>query len=248
MALLRRTIAQPVSIDWTSIPNPGEKCGPRILENGESCLSQPDLIGIFGGTFDPIHNGHINSVASLLDEFYFKTIYLLPSSTPPHRAPTFFTAEDRLKMVELAIENYARLKADDRESRSGVVSYTIDTLISFRSQFPDDSLAFIAGMDAFLQMPGWKRWQDYLHYAHIIVMQRPGYDPADDAWGQDCVTVDKAQILNSTAGRIYYADSMLVDISSTVIRKKLKAGQNLDSEIPGPVINYIRTKQLYAHT
>lgn len=211
-------------------------------------MSQRDLIGIFGGTFDPIHNGHIHSVISLIDEFDFKTVYLLPSSTPPHRAPTSSTAADRLNMVKLAINGHPKLVADDRESNSIGKSYTIDTLISFRLQFPCDSLAFIAGIDAYLNMPGWKQWQDYLHYAHIIVMNRPGYNLPDDAWGKAFTADEKAQITNSIAGKIYYANSALVDISSTKIRKKLKAGQNVGNELPACVINYINRKKLYAHT
>ena len=211
-------------------------------------MNRPDLIGIFGGTFDPIHNGHINSVVSLIDEFNFKVIYLLPSSTPPHRAATVSTAADRLKMVELAIEGYSKLKADKRESISAGKSYTIDTLKSFRQEFPNDSLAFIAGMDAYLNMPKWKQWQDYLEYSHIIVMNRPGYKALDNAWGRPYLTDDKAKFLNSVSGKIYYSDSVLVDISSTEIRQKLKQKQNVDSELPSSVINYIETKQLYVHS
>lgn len=211
-------------------------------------MSRPDLIGIFGGTFDPIHLGHVDSVISLLDEFDFKTVYLLPSSRPPHRAPASSSAADRLNMVELAIGNHPKLKADDRESRCAGKSYTIDTLKSFRSQFPDDSLAFIAGMDAYLDMPNWKRWQQYLDYAHIVVMTRPGYVAPDDTWGQPYLTDDKSLLTNAISGKIYFANTMQIDISSTEIRKKLQAGHNVARELPGPVINYIERKHLYAHT
>ena len=207
-----------------------------------------DLIGIFGGTFDPIHNGHINSVVSLIDEFDFKAIYLLPSSTPPHRAPASSTAHDRFKMVELAINHHPKLIADDRESSVAGKSYTIDTLKSFRSQFKDHSLAFIAGMDAYLDMPNWKNWQDFLEFAHIIVMNRPGYNAIDNAWGGPYLTNDKMHISASVSGKIFYANSMLVDISSTEIRDKLKNHQNVERELPRSVINYIETKELYAHT
>ena len=210
-------------------------------------MSRSDLIGIFGGTFDPIHNGHINSVLSLCDELDFKAMYLLPSSTPPHRPATASKAADRLKMVELAIAGYPQLKVDDRESVSVGKSYTIDTLISYRTQFPDNSLAFVAGVDAYLTMPIWKQWQAYLDYAHIIVMNRPGYKTLDDAWGKPYLTDDKDELINTTSGKIYYADSVLVDISSTQIRDKLKSGRNVDAELPAAVINYIETKQLYVH-
>ena len=211
-------------------------------------MNRPDLIGIFGGTFDPVHNGHIQSVLSVYDEFGFESIYLLPSSTPPHRPQTQSTPADRMKMVELAIADYPQLKADDRESKCTGKSYTIDTLKSFRTQFPRDSLAFIAGMDAYLTMTSWKSWQDYLDYVHIIVMKRPGFDRLDNAWGRPYLTDDKAGIFASRSGNIYYADSVELAISSTDIRCKLKTGQNLDSELPAPVRQYINSNQLYAHT
>lgn len=207
-----------------------------------------ELIGIFGGTFDPIHNGHIDSLISLTDEFDFQSIYLLPSGIPPHRAPTASTAQDRLNMVKLAITGHPRLVADSRESICAGKSYTINTLKSFRAQFNDLSLAFIAGMDAYLDMPNWKNWQEFLEYAHIIVMNRPGHHAIDNAWGKPYLVRDKSEITDSLSGKIYYADSLLVDISSTEIKEKLKKYQNVERELPRAVINYIQTRQLYAHT
>lgn len=210
-------------------------------------MTESRLIGIFGGTFDPIHNGHLQSVVSLLDELSFNRIHLLPSATPPHRSPTQSSAEHRLRMVELAIEPYSLLFADDRECNREGKSYTIDTLKSFRAEFPNDSLVFIVGMDAYLNMQGWKQWQDFLEYAHIVVMQRPGYE-IEPSWGDEFVTHATDSINNSLNGSIYFAQTKRLDISSTKIREKLYSEQCVKAQLPEAIINYISQHKLYANT
>ena len=209
--------------------------------------NRPGLIGVFGGTFDPIHSGHLQSVESLLQELNFQAIYLLPSATPPHRAPTSVRAKDRLEMVKLAIAGNNKLLADDRESRQTGKSFTIDTLKSFRTQFPDHTIAFIAGMDAYLNMPNWKQWQDFLDLSHIIVMKRPGYPKPESSWGENVIANTESELLTSVSGKIYFACSKLVDISSTKIRQRLQAHQDVKALLPDCVINYIKLKQLYAY-
>ena len=210
-------------------------------------MESPRLIGIFGGTFDPIHNGHLQSVLSLLDELPFDRIHLLPSATPPHRSPTQSGSQHRLKMVELAIKPHSLLFADDRECNRDGKSYTIDTLKSFRTEFVDDKLAFIVGMDAYLNMPSWKQWQDYLEYAHIVVMRRPGYIN-ESSWGDEFVTQAIDSINNSLNGSIYFAQTKRLDISSTKIREKLSSEQCLKTQLPEAVVNYINQHKLYANT
>ena len=211
-------------------------------------MSPAGLIGIFGGTFDPIHNGHIQSVESLLKELEFKRIYLLPSSTPPHRQPTSTSAKDRLKMVSLAVADNEKLTADDREARQSGKSYTIDTLKSFRQEFSHRSIAFIVGMDAYLNMPEWKQWEQFLDYAHIIVMKRPGYHLTSQSWGEEFKTGSEMRLTQMKLGHVYFADSNLIDISSTQIRERLAAGLSVQTLLSASVINYIKRKQLYAHT
>jgi len=210
-------------------------------------LAESRLIGIFGGTFDPIHNGHLQSVLSLFNTLHFDRIHLLPSSTPPHRSPTHSSSQHRLRMVELVSEDFPQLIADDRECMRQGKSYTIDTLKSFRAQFPDDSLAFITGMDAYLDMPNWKQWQDYLTYAHIIVMQRPGYKLIP-SWGEKYIIDCESRLFLQMQGSIYFAQTELVDISSTQIREKIKSGKSLQDDLPDNILNYIIENKLYANT
>ncbi len=205
------------------------------------------LIGIFGGTFDPVHNGHLQSVLSLLDVLSFDQIHLLPSATPPHRLPTRSSAKHRLNMVELAIEGYPQLVADGRECKRQGKSYTIDTLESFRTEFPNDCLAFITGVDAYRDIPNWKQWQDYLDYSHIVVMRRPGHE-FESSWGDNFMTDSKAKLRQQTNGLIYFAQTKCVDISSTQIRKKLSAGDSTKTELPEAVLKYIIENKLYANT
>ena len=210
-------------------------------------MSQSRLIGIFGGTFDPIHNGHIHSVESLLDELSFDFIHLLPSAVPPHRSPAYSSSEHRLKMTELAVTDQKRLIADNRESTRPGKSYTIDTLKSFRREFPDDALAFILGMDAFLDICNWKDWQQYTDYSHIVVMRRPGFS-ADKTHSSASVTDAQGHLHTEKNGLTYFARSRQVDISSTEIRKMISSGHDASEYLPKPVLDYIRQFQLYAHT
>ncbi len=205
------------------------------------------MIGIFGGTFDPVHNGHLLSVLSLASELNFERIHLLPSATPPHRSPTRSSSAHRLKMVELAVEDYPQLIADDRECIRQGKSFTIDTLKSFRQEYPDDLLAFITGMDAYLDIPNWKQWQDYLNHVHICVMRRPGYE-LYSSWGDEYVAACKDELFKKPNGMIYFAQTELVDISSTQIREKLNAVESLQKDLPIQVLDYIIENKLYENT
>ncbi len=150
-------------------------------------------------------------------------------------------------MVKLATEPYPQLLIDDRECKRQGKSYTIDTLASFRNEFPQNPLAFITGMDAYLDIPNWKQWQDYLEYVHICVMRRPGYE-FEPSWGDEFVACCQDELKHKSQGLIYFANSELVDISSTQIREKLKTGQSANAELPVDVINYIIENELYANT
>ena len=203
------------------------------------------LIGIFGGTFDPIHLGHLQSVNSLRDELPFECIYLLPSFTPPHRSPAHSDSRHRLKMVQLAITGRPGLDAGARECNRPGKSWTIDTLESYRDEYPDHTLAFIAGMDAYADMPNWKRGDEFLEFAHIVVLRRPGFPP-EKSWGHDHVAHEAAELLRVQQGLVYFANSAERDMSATTIRKRLENHEDVSEFLTRPVINYINLNQLYA--
>jgi len=132
-------------------------------------------MGIFGGTFDPIHYGHLRSAFEMLQALRFDEVRFIPCGDPPHRGVTFADAELRFRMVDVAIAGQDGFVSDDRELRRDGLSYSIDTLISLREEFPERSLGLIVGMDAFLGLPQWYRWDEILDFAHIVVAHRPGW-------------------------------------------------------------------------
>ena len=132
-------------------------------------------IGIFGGTFDPIHCGHLRTAFELWQELRLEEVRLLPAGTPPHRDQLYASAELRLQMVRAAVADQSSFIVDDREVRRTGLSYSVDTLTELRREYPERSLCLLLGMDAFLGLPHWHRWRELLDLAHIVVAHRPGW-------------------------------------------------------------------------
>ena len=135
------------------------------------------MIGIFGGTFDPIHYGHLRPASEIRRTLNLDALYLVPAANPPHRPSPVATPAQRLTMLELALTEFPELQVDDRELQRGGISYTVDTLRSYRSQYPQAALALLVGTDAFDGIETWHQWQQLPELAHIVVMQRPGRVP-----------------------------------------------------------------------
>ncbi|MDP3877813.1 MAG: nicotinate-nucleotide adenylyltransferase [Methylobacter sp.] len=137
------------------------------------------MIGIFGGTFDPVHFGHLRSALEVKDIFGLDEVRLIPCAMPPHRESPAVTAAMRLQMLALAIKNQPGLKIDTREleryERQQTPSYMVDTLESLRQEFPHETLLLFIGTDAFKYLTGWHQWQRLFDYAHIVVLTRPGF-------------------------------------------------------------------------
>ena len=136
-------------------------------------------IGIFGGTFDPIHYGHLRTAFEMLEALDFEAVRFIPCGDPPHRGTTFADAGLRFRMVDAAITGQQGFVSDNRELRREGPSYSVDTLEEFRGEFPRRSLGLIVGMDAFLGLPKWYRWDEILDFAHIVVAHRPGWRAPD---------------------------------------------------------------------
>ena len=131
-------------------------------------------IGVFGGTFDPIHYGHLRAALEVKEALELSSVLFLPSSGPPHRRAPIASAAQRLQMVRLAVEGQPGFSVDDREIARGGVSYMVDTLVSLRSELGDTPLCLILGMDAFLGLDRWHRWHDLPGLTHFAVGHRPG--------------------------------------------------------------------------
>jgi nicotinate-nucleotide adenylyltransferase len=208
------------------------------------------MIGIFGGTFDPVHYGHLRSALEVKDIFGLDEVRLIPCANPPHRGQPTVTSEMRLQMLELAIKNQPGLKVDtrelDRHKTDQTPSYMVDTLKSLRHEFPAEPLLLFIGTDAFKHLTGWHQWQRLFDYAHIVVMIRPGCETqALDDFFKARLAKDIDELRQHNAGKLYFQQITQLDISATVIRNIIARKQNPGFLLPDAVIEYIKQNKLY---
>ena len=207
-------------------------------------------IGILGGTFDPIHNGHIRLALETQEQLEFDQVRLIPVNIPPHREKPIASTSHRRNMVELAIKDEPRLYLDCRELKNDEISYSINTLKSLREEFVDDSLCLILGRDAFNKLDSWKDWQELLHYAHIIVANRPNESKKNIStvlknWLEKNITKDRTQLKKNVSGDIYFMTIPELDISSSVIREYYSKEKAADNLLPKTIQTYIKDNHLY---
>ena len=208
-------------------------------------------IGLYGGTFDPIHYGHLRPNLELCEVLGLDHVRFIPAFLPPHRDKPQTTAEHRLEMVAQAIKEEQRFVLDDREIKRGGASYTVDTLKSIRQDFPDNPLCLLMGMDAFAGIDRWHHWQELLDYAHIVVSLRPGTHFNAQQWPEAIQTfyqahkADRESIHQSLCGKIRLEPVTQLSISSTDIRNRLKNKQSIRFLMPESVINLIKYYNLY---
>lgn len=210
----------------------------------------PQPIGLFGGTFDPIHYGHLRTAFELWQSLGLAEVRFMPTGSPPHRDQTHAAAEHRLAMVRAAVAGQSAFVVDDREVRRSGVSYSVDTLIEIRAEHPDRSLCLLLGMDAFLGLPHWHRWRELLDLAHIVVAHRPGWKaPTMGPLGE--VMVDRGtgairDLHEKPAGRVYVHAVTQLEISSTELRQLIVAGHDPRYLVPDQVRSIIRETGCYA--
>ena len=206
-------------------------------------------IGIFGGTFDPIHYGHLRTALELLQALRLAEMRFMPAGNPPHRDLTIASAEMRLKMVKAAIAGQPGFTVDDREVRREGPSYSVDTLTELRAEHRDRSLCLIVGIDAFLGLPKWHQWREILQLAHLIVAHRPGWRaPSMGPLGELLVDRGTGRINDlheSLAGCIYIHAGTQLEISSTEVRKLIAAGRDPRYLMPDPVRDIVEETQCY---
>ena len=209
-----------------------------------------NVIGLLGGTFDPIHHGHLRLALECAAAVGFTETRLIPAHQPPHRPPPAASPTMRLRMVELAVHGNGALRADATEIRRAGVSYTVDTLMALRRETATDPLCLILGQDAFLKLHTWRLWQQLLDHAHLVVAARPGQDSADadpvlrQLQEQHGVS-DAAALRRAAAGCILRLTIPALDIASTRIRQSIAAGQSVRYLMPDPVIQFIQQEALY---
>jgi nicotinate-nucleotide adenylyltransferase len=207
-------------------------------------------IGLFGGTFDPIHYGHLRTAFELLQALKLAQVRFLPTGNPPHRVDPLAASDLRLEMVRAAVAGQPGFTVDDREIRRSGVSYSIDTLTELRREYPERSLCLLLGMDAFLGVPTWHRWSEIFQLCHVVVAHRPGWKaPITGPLGE--VMVDRGtgsvrDLHTSPAGRIYVRAVTQLEISSTDLRALIMSGQDLRYLVPEAVRDLIARTGCYA--
>lgn len=210
-------------------------------------------LGILGGTFDPIHLGHLRTAEEIGQELGLEKVYLIPSALPPHKTGDPVTPfHQRLAMAQLAVSDSPLLEALDLEGRRTGFSYSIETLKEFHTMFsPDPELFFIIGIDAFLEIKSWKEYPNLFDYAHFVIIQRPGFQPEDlkplllDLGSEVKETVEPNVMTVPSGKTLILMVPTLMDISSTRVRGMVAESKSIRFLVPESVREFIIEKGLY---
>ena len=209
----------------------------------------PLRIGVLGGTFDPVHIGHLRGGLEVAELMQLDELRLTPNARPPHRDTPQVSALDRLAMVECAVAGVATLVVDSRELQRDTPSYTIDTLELMRADLAaDDQLFLLLGWDAFCGLPTWHRWEELLQHCHILVLQRPDADsePPDALRNLLAArSVSDPLALKGPGGQIAFVWQTPLAVSATQIRQLLASGKSVRFLVPDAVLAYIDAHGLY---
>ena len=208
------------------------------------------MIGIFGGSFDPIHFGHIKLVLALIERYKFDQIRMIPCYQSPFNKPLIASVQQRWEMLNLVTDSHDKLVADSRELERQGSSYTIDTITELKREIEAEvPLVLIIGIDAFISFCKWHRYDEILTLSHIMLLQRPGYRLPDKGCEKDLfdkyITEDIKNFENMLHGKIYLTDLEKFDISSTTIRKCVSQGDQPRYLLPGNIWDYIKKSNLY---
>ncbi len=204
---------------------------------------------IFGGTFDPVHYGHLRAAAEVSELLNVSDFRLLPAGQPPHRDHTGADAYHRLAMLELALAPYPDLTVDEREVRREGPSYMVETLSTIRREVGNVPVILCLGQDAANKLEGWHRWQELFELAHLVVMKRPRSRPRYPEAVAEELNARRvrstAAVMNEPAGRVRYLEVTQLAISSTDIRNQLAAGRDPRFLLPATVLAYVRKHGMY---
>jgi len=206
-------------------------------------------VGVFGGTFDPVHYGHLRAAHEVREILGLTDFRLVPAGQPPHREAPQASASQRLEMLRRAIGPVSGFHVDDREIRRSGDSYMVDTLGELRAECGAAPIVLLVGQDAANQLDGWHRWQSLFELAHLAVMRRPGTAPG---WRGELkrfmeqrLVLSPQSLRSRPAGRVLLLDVTQLAISSTDIRQQLRSGRSPRFLLPDSVLDYIREQRLY---
>ncbi len=229
--------------------NPPSLKEPVLAEEGGGLA-----IGIYGGTFDPIHYGHLRPVLDVCELLQLEHIRFIPSFMPPHREAPQSSVKERLLMLQSAISSEEKFIIDQREIIRQGPSYMYETLLSLKQDFPHHCLCLILGLDAFIKINTWHKWEKLLSLCHLVVTKRPETSYKEiDSWPKEIRILYKKHFVEqidelflSSNNNIYFMDVTQLPISSSLIRHKLKHNQSIRYLLPDAVYDIITENQLYS--
>ncbi len=209
------------------------------------------MLGLLGGTFDPVHFGHLRTGLEVCEALGLDELRFLPCRLPPHREQPRASAEQRAAMVRLALEGQDGLVCDERELRRAGPSYTVDTLNELRAEAGARPLCLVIGADALAGIATWHRWTRLIELAHLVVVHRPGWEAEIPAQAQDVLAGrtcgDREALASRPAGCLWYQPVTPLQISASAIRAAVAAGRSIDYLVPRNVAHYIREQRIYLH-
>lgn len=200
-------------------------------------------IGLLGGTFDPIHFGHLRPALDVQQALNLPSIRLIPLKTPPHREPPVASGKQRSAMIAASIRNVPGLQLDTRELTRSGVTYTVETLRELRREYPGTPLFLLIGTDAFNQFPGWHRPDEILELAHLIIMRRPKEQRPRHY--KDRVVETPSAMMSEATGRILFQPVTQLDISATRIRRMIREGRSPQFLMPDAALEIVLSSGLY---
>ncbi|ASJ76129.1 nicotinate-nucleotide adenylyltransferase [Granulosicoccus antarcticus] len=204
-------------------------------------------VGLFGGTFDPVHYGHLRPAVEMAEQYQLSKLYLLPNHRPVHRGPTAATTDCRIDMLKIALQDAPRLQVDTREALRDKPSYTFDTLCEIHAEQPEATLLFFMGMDAFAAFDTWHDWEGILNLANLVIVGRPEAEHSDFSARLVARQQERCghKIESGGAGVIELCEVTQMAISATDVRRRIANEQTVRFLLPEQVLEYIGRNNLY---
>ncbi|MCV2402347.1 nicotinate-nucleotide adenylyltransferase [Marinomonas sp. C2222] len=216
----------------------------------ESAVTKGSGVAIMGGTFNPIHNGHLRTAVEVLEKFEFSSIRLLPCFQPVHKNSPSASPSQRLDMVALAANSCSKIAVDSREIERQGPSYSVDSLKEIREEVgPDEPIIMVLGMDSFLSLSTWHKWQELIQYAHLLVVSRPGWEPDFiselESFYENHRAPSSDALQCAPSGLVWLETLTPLAVSSSMIRKLAFQHRSIAYLLPESVQQYIERNKLY---
>lgn len=199
------------------------------------------VIGLMGGTFNPIHYGHLMMSEYLREEMGMDKILFIPTGNPPHKTWGVLDAEDRMEMVKIAVADNPAFEVSDVEVRNKEISYSVDTVKKLQKQYPEDQLVFLVGSDILPELKTWRRFDELAKAIEFVIAVRPGYERIN----KEDIRIEIGALIKNYGAKITVVETPRYEISSTDLRNRLKVGKSVKYLLPDAVIKLIKEKGYY---